>query len=226
MQSKEHHEGYLVYKDDTVKRPLVVVVHDWSGLTSFAKEKARLLAEMGYAGFAVDMYGDRKIGQTKEEKTALMSPFMENRTLITERLNVAIDSVASLPFVDETRIAAIGFCFGGLCVLDLARTGKALKGVVSFHGLLFRPDMPIKPIKASVLALHGYADPMVPPEALLAFCDEMTEANADWQVHQYGNVMHGFTNPEAKDPSFGTVYHPKAEARSLAAMKAFLEEVL
>lgn len=223
-------EGFLAF-DATNKnpRPAVLVAPDWTGCNDFARDKARLLAEMGYVGFAIDMYGRGVNGRNNEEKTALITPLMEDRASLQKRIRAAFDTAASMPEVDNTRIAAIGFCFGGLCVLDLARSGAKVKGVVSFHGLLRKPDNLSNPntqITAKVLALHGYDDPMVSPEEVQAFCEEMTKARVDWQVHQYGQTMHGFTNPTANDPSFGTVYSPVAERRSMQAMKDFLEEIL
>jgi dienelactone hydrolase len=126
--------------------------------------------------------------------------------------------------VDGGKLGAIGFCFGGLCALDLARSGAELRGVVAFHGLFMPSGLPRQKIAARVLALHGYDDPMAKPDALVAFCDEMTEAGVDWQVHAYGGTMHAFTNPQANDPAFGTVYQPRADARSRVAMENFFAE--
>ncbi len=129
--------------------------------------------------------------------------------------------------VDPHRIGAIGFCFGGLCVLDLARSGAAVRGVVAFHGLLQgAPKVPSETISAKVLVLHGHDDPFAPPEQLAAFCREMTEAGADWQVHVYGRTQHAFTNPAANDPKLGTVYNETADRRSWLAMQGLFDEVL
>ena len=155
-----------------------------------------------------------------------MSPLMEDRTLLHKRLFAALSAARNLSFVDETQVGAIGFCFGGLCVLDLARQGADLRGVVSFHGLLQASPVPNKQMLAKVLILHGYDDPMAPPTALIDVCTEMTAAGADWQLHAYGNTMHAFTNPKANDPGLGTVYQPTADARSRTAMEAFLAESL
>lgn len=221
-------EGWYVVDDQYAgKRPAVLVSHDWTGKNEFACHKAEQLAELGYVGFALDMYGKGKLGKTKEEKSALMQPLAQDRTLLQERILSAFDTVKTLEHVDASRIGAIGFCFGGLCVLDLARTGAEVKGIVSFHGLLNAPEAnPQKQIKAKVLALHGYDDPMVTPDQVIEFGNEMTKAKADWQLHMYGNTMHAFTNPEANDPGFGTVYNKSADTRSWEAMKDFFEEVL
>ncbi len=220
-------EAYYAYDDTkTANHPLVLVGHDWSGRNAFAEKKARDLAELGYLGFAWDLYGKGITGNTKEEKSALIQPFFADRTLVAHRTQVALSLASGLPQVDTHKIGAIGFCFGGLCVLDLARTGVEIKGVVSFHGLLNAPSAkPQHLIRASVLALHGFDDPMATPDQLVAFGHEMTEAKADWQAHVYGNTQHAFTNPEAHDVEAGLVFKEKANARSWIAMKNFFDEV-
>lgn len=234
-QSFEYHdqaavmEGFYAY-DETRgskdKKPLVLIAHDWTGCNNFAREKAKKLADLGYLGFAIDMFGKGKLGATKEEKSALIQPFVANRSLLLQRIQAALSAAKNLTMVDQQKIAAMGFCFGGLCVLDLARSGADLKGVVSFHGLLGAPEgLPKNTIRAKVLALHGYDDPMVPPAQVNAFAQEMTQAQADWQIHIYGNTMHAFTNPEAHDADFGTVYASQADQRSWLSMKNFFEEI-
>lgn len=220
--------GYLAYDDKTDEpRPAVLVAHDWSGRTDFACDKAVYLAELGYVGFAIDMYGLGRIGETLHEKKALMEPLLNDRFLLLERIRAAFDAVIAMPEVDISRIAAIGFCFGGLCVLDLARSSKELKAAVSFHGNLTAPPKPLSSsISAKILALHGYDDPLVTPKDLLNFCDEMTQLKADWQAHIFGNAQHAFTNPHAHDHQLGTVYQPKAERRAMNLMKQFLRDML
>ena len=228
-----HHDeqkllGFLA-RDPLVDKPqpAVLVVHDWSGRNDFACQKATYLCELGYIGFAVDMYGQAKVGQTSEEKMGLIQPFKQDRAFLGARIASAFKALAAMPEVDETRIAAVGFCFGGLCVLDLARQGTAIKGAVSFHGLLNRPEnLAPAAIQAKILVLHGYDDPMVKPEDVDAFCREMTLAGADWQVHQYGHTQHSFTNPQAHDAQLGTVFNAVAEKRSMHSMRNFLEEIL
>ncbi|KTD08294.1 dienelactone hydrolase family protein [Legionella jamestowniensis] len=219
--------GFLAYDEQSDQpRPAVLVAHDWSGRNEFACEKAKALAEMGYVGFALDMYGQGRLGESTHEKKALMEPLVNDRLLLRARIRAAYDALVGMSEVDNNRIAVIGFCFGGLCALDLARSGADLKGVVSFHGLLGKPkDIPNQPISAKVLALHGYDDPMAPPEQVDGFCREMTEANVDWQVHMYGHTQHAFTNPHAHDTQLGTVYNSKAERRALLAMTNFLTEI-
>lgn len=217
--------GYLSY-NSTTPSPAVLVVHDWSGRNEFACQKADMLANIGYVGFAVDMYGEGKVGETIEEKQSLMQPFLKDRVLLRDRLMSAIHVVRTMDMVDANKIALIGFCFGGLCVLDIARSGLDIKGVVSLHGILNPPAAHTpKTIKAKVLALHGYDDPMVPPEQVHAFCQEMSQAKADWQLHMYGHTKHAFTNPSAHDNAMGTVYNVCANQRAMLAMTAFLSEL-
>lgn len=219
--------GHVVYPANvSEKTPIVLVVHDWSGRNPFAEEKAAALAELGYIGFAIDLYGEGRMGSTNEEKMALMKPLAEDRSLLRARLIAAFEAAKELKHGNSHAIAAIGFCFGGLSVLDLARTGLPLKGVVSFHGLLGAPEgLSPERISAKVLALHGYNDPMAKPEAVMSFADEMTEAGADWQITMYGNTVHAFMNPLAHDEALGLVYSPKVAKRAWAASTAFLKEV-
>jgi len=219
--------GFLAYNDRTdTPRPAVLIAHDWSGRSEFVCNKAKLLAEMGYVGFALDMYGHGRIGITTDEKKALMDPFVNDRLLLSERLHAAYDAVIGMSEVDSNQVAIIGFCFGGLCALDLARRGVDIKGAVSFHGLLNKPkDLKSEKIKAKILALHGYDDPMVQPALVKEFCHEMTEAHADWQMYMYGHVQHAFTNPDAHDPHAGLLYNSLAAKRSWQSMAQFLQEI-
>jgi dienelactone hydrolase len=208
------------------KRPGVLVAHTWRGRSSFEEEKARQLAGLGYAGFALDLFGKGVLGNSVEQNQALMKPFMDDRILLQRRMQLALEQIRSQHDVDETRIAAIGFCFGGLCVLDLARSGADVNGVVSFHGLLTAPgNAEGNRVSAKVLVLHGWDDPMAPPEHLLKIAHELTTAAADWQIHAYGNTMHAFTNPAACKPDSGTVYQADADRRSWQSMQAFLGEI-
>jgi dienelactone hydrolase len=178
-------------------------------------------------GFAVDLYGRGVLGSSPEENADLMAPLMADRALLQARISLAIEVLREQPEVDPARVAAMGYCFGGLCVLDLARTGSDVQGVVSFHGMLGAPrNNPARKIRARVLCLHGYDDPMAPPQHLLDLATELTEAGADWQVHAYGNTVHAFSNPAADNPTMGTVYSPTADRRSWRALQDFLEEIL
>lgn len=221
-------EGFLCY-DHTRPGPLpaVMISHAWAGRSGFECDKARALAALGYAGFALDLYGKGVLGTSVEENSGLMQPFLANRPMLQSRLAAALAALRNQPAVAPGRIAAMGFCFGGLCVLDLARTGADIRGVVSFHGLLGKPGNTAgQRITAKVLVLHGHDDPMCPVAEVNAFESEMTEACADWQIHVYGNTMHSFTNPQANDPGFGTVYDAAADRRSWVSLLNFLEEVL
>lgn len=212
-----------LYQD---KRPVVLICPDWSGCNEFARKKAEQLAELGYVGFALDFYGNGQLGQDNAEKTALMKPLMEDRKLILRRLQAALAAVKKIEVADLSQVAVIGFCFGGLCALDFARSGAEIAGVVSFHGLLGAPaHSQSAKIQAKILALHGHDDPMAPPAQVLAFQEEMTKARADWQMVIYGNTKHAFTNPLANDPDFGTVYNVRTADRAWIAMKNFLVEI-
>lgn len=220
-------EGLLAW-DDSVPgpRPGVLVSHAWSGRSDFEDGKANALAGLGYVAFALDLYGKGVRGSNNEENSALMQPFLDDRTMLQNRLIQSLTTLREQAEVDASKTAAIGFCFGGLCVLDIARTGEDIGGVVSFHGLLGAPGNTMgNSIRAKVLALHGWDDPMAPPDAVIEFSAEMSAMQADWQLHAYGNTMHAFTNPEADDKAFGTVYDADAERRSWAAMQNFLQEL-
>ncbi len=205
--------------------PVVLIAHAWAGQGEIERNKAVALAELGYAGFAVDLYGKGRRGNSVEENAALMTPLMQDRARVVRGMNAALDIARGLDGIDKQRVAAIGFCFGGLCALDLARSGADISGVVSFHGLFEPSPLPTSAIKAKVLALHGWDDPMVSHEQVVALGQELTAAGADWQMHAYGNTMHAFSNPNANDVDLGTVYNAVADRRSWLAMQNFLSEV-
>ena len=222
-------EGYVAYyESQRGARPGVLVSHAWGGQGDFERQKAEQLAELGYVGFALDLYGKGNRGGTMEENAALMKPFLDDRALLRRRITAALETLGEHPAVDPQRLGAIGFCFGGLCVLDLARSvPRGLKGVVSFHGLFHAPNLGAQaPIKAKVLMLHGYDDPMATPEHANAIARELTDAGADWQLHAYGHTSHAFTNPQANSPEHGLLYNATAAERSWVSMKNFLEEAL
>jgi len=226
------HEGAtfeaLLAWDDALAgpRPAVAVSHTWAGRGAFEADKAAELAGLGYAGFAIDLYGKGVLGSGPEENAALMGPLMQDRALLQRRIGSAIAVLREQPEVDPGKVAAIGYCFGGLCVLDLARSGSDVLGVASFHGLFDAPGNTAgTAISARVLCLHGYDDPMVKPQLLLELADELTAAGADWQIHAYGHTVHAFTNPEANNPGMGTVYNPLADNRSWASLQNFLGEL-
>lgn len=207
-------------------RPGVLVSHAWGGRGEFEDRKAERLAELGYVGFALDMYGKGVRGGSPEENEALMTPLVSDRVLLQERINLALDQLRGLPNVDAEKTAAIGFCFGGLCVLDLARSGADVRGIVSFHGLLHAPGNTAgNTMNAKALLLHGWQDPLATPENVLAFSEEMAAMKADWQLNAFGNAMHAFTNPAAADPDNGMLYDPVVERRAWDSMWMFLNEV-
>lgn len=218
--------GYLAYDEQAGPRPVVLVSHAWAGQGDFEREKAHRLVELGYTAFALDNYGHGKCGNNAEDNSALMGPHMEDRFGLQKRLLAGLEAARGLEPADGSRVGAIGYCFGGLCALDLARSGADVRGVVSFHGLFAPSGLPPEPIRAKVLALHGHDDPMVPPDKVLALQTELTEAGADWQVHAYGGTVHAFTNPAARAPEAGTAYRAAADRRSWQSMTAFLAEAL
>jgi dienelactone hydrolase len=220
-------EGRLAWDDDFEDpRPGVLVSHAWSGRSPYEDGKADALARLGYVAFALDLYGKGVRGTGPEDNAALMQPFLDDRAMLQQRLLRSLETLRGQPEVDNARVAAIGFCFGGLCVLDIARSGAELAGVVSFHGLLSPPgNTDANRARARVLVLHGWDDPMATPDAVRDLASELTELGADWQLHAYGNTQHAFTNPAANDPDRGTVYDAAADRRSWQAMKNFLEEL-
>jgi len=220
-------EGRFAWDDSfSGPRPGVLVSHAWGGRSDYEDGNADRLAKLGYAAFALDLYGKGVRGSDPEENSALMQPFLDDRTMLQRRLLVSLQTLREQSEVDRTKVAAIGFCFGGLCVLDIARTGEDLAGVVSIHGLFPPPGNTAgNTAKAKVLALHGWDDPMVTPDSVVALAGEMSALGADWQLHAYGNTMHAFTNPDANDPDSGTVYDADAHRRSWLAMTNFLDEL-
>jgi len=220
-------EGYLAVEEGAQRRPAVLVCHTWGGQSDAERERAEALAKLGYVGFAVDVYGKGVRGDSAETNERLMRPFVQDRAMLRRRLLAAVEAVRGRPEVDGDRIAAIGYCFGGLCALDIARAGPAgLRGVVSFHGVLHPPKLgPQPPIGAKVLILHGWDDPLAPPDHVLAIAEELTAAGADWQLHAYGGTMHAFTNPEANLPQAGLVYNAAAARRAWRSAEDFLAEV-
>jgi dienelactone hydrolase len=221
-------EGLWVSDDDAgAPKPGVLIAHAWGGRGEFEQATARRLAELGYSAFAIDMFGKGVRGTSREENASLIAPFLKDRSLLQARISMAVSVLRDQAEVDSNRIAAVGYCFGGLCVLDLARSGADVRGVVSIHGLFTPPEPAMEQrIHAKVLALHGHRDPMAPAAAVERLEQELVAAGVDWQIHIYGNAMHAFTNPRANDPEFGTVYNAEADRRSWAATTDFLAEVV
>lgn len=221
-------EGYLAYDDATKdKRPGVLIVHEWMGHNPYVRQRADQLAKLGYVAFALDMYGKGVQAKDAQEAGKMAGEFKNDRKLMRDRAGAGLDVLRKQSLVDPKRVAAIGYCFGGTTVLELARGGADIAGVVSFHGDLATPHPEdAKNIKCKVLALHGADDPFVKPEVVAAFEEEMRKAGVDWELVAYGNAVHSFTNPGAgKDASKGAAYNEKADHRSFQAMKAFFAEI-
>lgn len=221
-------EGYLAFDDAKKgKLPAILVVHEWTGLGSYVKKRADQLAAMGYLAFAADIYG-KGVRPQPPEAGAIAGKYKGDRALFRERLLLAYAEMLKSAKADAKRTAAIGYCFGGTGVLELARAGADLRGVVSFHGGLDSPKPEDgKNIKAKVLVLHGADDPYVPEADVKKFEDEMRAAKVDWELVKYSGAVHAFTNPDAgNDPSKGAAYNAVADRRSWEQMKLFFAEAL
>jgi dienelactone hydrolase len=221
-------EGYLAY-DGSVKgkRPGVLIVHQWKGLTDYEKKRAELLAKLGYNAFALDIYGKGIRPKSSQEAGAQAGKYKNDRALLRARAQAGLAVLQKHELTDPKRVAAIGYCFGGTTVIELARSGADIAGVVSFHGGLDSPHPEDgRNIKCKVLALQGADDPFVPAKDLAAFEDEMRQAKVDWQLVKYGGAVHSYTEKEAGDDSTrGAAYNEKADRRSWEAMKEFFAEL-
>jgi len=226
-QGKTVLQGYLVYPDDlTGKAPGVVVVHEWNGLGDYAKNRAKMLAEMGFVAFAADIYGKGVRPTDVKGCMAESGKYKADRKLMRARAKAALEVLVKDKHVDAHKLAAIGYCFGGTVVLEMARAGMPLKGVVSFHGGLDTPVPAVKgAIKAKVLILHGADDPFVPGTQVAAVEKELKDAGADYQVNLYSGAQHGFTNPDNKGTLPGALYNMQADVRSWEALKLFFSEL-
>ena len=217
-------EGFLAQPEGD-SNPCVLIAHTWAGRDAFVEAKAKLLTELGYAAFAIDMYGDGKIGTSNVENAGMMQPLLDDREELARRALASLDAVSKIDSIDASKIVIMGYCFGGLVAMDLARTGADIKGAVSFHGFLAGPENSTNEIKAKLLALHGDSDPMVGQDQIESFRQEMTSKKVDWQLHVFGGAMHSFTNPEANDPDFGAVYSKNADERSWKIFTDLLKEL-
>lgn len=214
-------------------RPVVLVLPAFGGKGAFDIAVAERLAALGYVGFAVDVYGDGRQAASPEEASALMAEMTADRGAMLRRLQAAVDCAGAQEGTDATRMAALGFCFGGKCVLDLARANAPLCGVISFHGVYDAPpegaagtEGAAGPIAPSVLLLHGWDDPLATPDDLTTLAEELSSREADWQVLGFGATGHAFTNPKAQNPEGGMFYEPRSERRAWQAAERFLDEVL
>jgi dienelactone hydrolase len=220
--------GYLVAPSGDGPFPGVLVVHDWYGVGDYVRVRCELLARLGYVALAADIYGEGVRPADGAQAAALAHGFYADLPLLRSRATAGLERLRAEPGVDGARLAAIGYCFGGSAVLQLARTGADLAGVVSFHGGLQTGEAgTAQAIRAALLVLTGASDPVVPDSAVAAFQDELRQApELDWQVVTYSGAMHAFTIPGTDSPHQGSQYHAVAERRSWKAMKDFLTEVV
>lgn len=222
----EELESLFVGRRDRNTRPTVILVPSVMGISDLERRWGRQLVELGYNAFIADLFGKKFRGAEREVMFGEMDRLAGDRPALRRRLIHVLDRARSIEEVEESSIVVAGFCFGGLCTLDLARSGADIAAAVSFHGLFDPPGMEPEKIKAKVLAFHGWDDPMVPPDKVVALGKELTEAGADWQIHAYGNVAHGFTNPNAHEIGIeGVRYNALAAERSWTSFVDFLEEL-
>lgn len=221
-------EGYLAYDDTSgAKRPGVLVVHEWMGLGPYVMHRTDQLAALGYVAFAADIYGKGVRAKDQQEAASLAGYYRGDRRVMRARVEAGLDVLKAHPLVDAKRLAAMGYCFGGTTVLELARAGAPLKGVVSFHGGLDTPHPEdAVHIKARILVLRGADDPFVPPDQVAAFEQEMRDAIVDYRIVAYPGAVHSFTLPDAgNDPSKGAAYNPEADRQSWEEMKQFFAKI-
>lgn len=224
-------EGYLAYDSARLAqgatRPGVLIIHEWTGINDHVRQRADMLARLGYVAFAADIYGKGVRPATPAEAGATATIYKNDRPLMRARAVAGLDELKKQQLVDPTRLAVIGYCFGGTTALELARSGADINGVVSFHGGLSTPTpQDARHIRAKVLALHGADDPFVKADEVAAFQDEMRRGAVDWQFVSYSNAVHSFTNKAAgSDNSKGAAYNEKADRRSWEAMKSFFAEI-
>lgn len=224
--------GFIATPKKSGKIPTIMIAHAWKGLDDFTKEKAIALAELGYAAFAIDLYGEGKVASSNIEAASLMKPLFINRKLLQKRMLAAYNTLIAHSFADKTQIGAIGFCFGGASVVELLKSGASINGVVSFHGMLtdhFDGEKvivtPFKYVEGKVLILHGYNDPLATQLDLSSFLASLSDVKINWQANIYGNTYHAFTNPEANDIQSGLLYNANANKQAWLSMRNFFEEI-
>ncbi|EMD82356.1 dienelactone hydrolase family protein [Pacificimonas flava] len=205
----------------------VLIFPQWSGRSPSEETFAERLAALGYAAIACDLYGDARRGRDTAENEALMTPLTDDRARLRTRLEATLAAARDLDEVDADRIATAGFCFGGLCAIDLARSGADIRACASFHGLLSAPEgLDEREIRATVAVYHGWADPMAPPDHVVALGEELTRRKADWYLTGYGHAVHAFTREDADDRDSGIAYDAHADRRSWRDFTGLLEEAL
>jgi dienelactone hydrolase len=220
--------GFVAYDDASKdKRPGILIAPEWVGVNDYARGRAKQLAGLGYVAFVFDPYGGGKNAADAKQSAEWSTALKNDRPELRKRINAGLATLRQQDLVDGKKVAAIGYCFGGTTVLELARGGADVLGVVSFHGGL-STTMPAKPgeVTAKVLVCHGALDPFVPPEEVAKFEQEMGEAKVDWQLVKYADAVHSFTNPDAsKRATQGVAYNEPADRRSWAAMRQFFGEL-
>jgi dienelactone hydrolase len=222
----EQLESVLVGRRDGQARPTVIMVPTVMGVSDLEIGFGRQLVELGYNAFVVDVFGKKFRGAERDTMFGELNRLKADRAALRRRLLAIVDLARTLDEVEEGQVVVAGYCFGGMCALDVARSGADIAAAVSFHGLFDPPGLPEEKIKAKVVAFHGWDDPMVPPEKVVALGRELTAAGADWQIHAYGHVAHGFTNPKAADLQIdGVRYNALAAERSWTSFINLLEEL-
>ena len=222
----EELESVLVGRRDNQARPTVVLVPTVMGVSELELGFGTQLVELGYNAVVADLFGKKFRGAERDVMFGEMGRLKGDREALRRRMVHVLDLVRAIDEVEEERIVVAGYCFGGLCALDLARSGADIAAAVAFHGLFDPPGLAPEKISAKVVAFHGWDDPMVPPEAVVALGQELTEAGCDWQIHAYGNVAHGFTNPKAHEIGIdGVRYNALAAERSWTSFVSLLEEL-
>jgi dienelactone hydrolase len=222
----EQLESVFVGRRDGQARPTVILIPTVMGVSDLEIGFGRQLVELGYNAFVADLFGKEFRGAPRDTMFGELNRLKSDRAALLRRMEHVLELARALDEVESEQIVVAGYCFGGMCALDLARGGADVAAAVSFHGLFDPPGLPAQKIKAKVVAFHGWDDPMVPPEKVVALGQELTEAGSDWQIHAYGHVGHGFTNPHASSLQIdGVAYNALAAERSWTAFINLLEEV-
>jgi dienelactone hydrolase len=222
----EELESVFVGRRDGAARPTVILIPTVMGVSDLEKGFGRQLVELGYNALVADLFGKKFRGASRDTMFGELNRLKSDRAALLRRMNHVLELARGQSEVQSEQVVVAGYCFGGMCALDLARSGADVRAAVSFHGLFDPPGLPAHKIKAKVVAYHGWDDPMVPPEKVVALGNELTAAGADWQIHAYGNVAHGFTNPNAHEIGIdGVAYNTLAAERSWTSFINLLEEV-